>query len=368
MKNKTWFYALLLVPTLAACQPTELTKVVIPFSDEVRTQAGEYVTLTEYNELGVMVDQDQTFILIIGNASCGCTVEFLPVMRDWIEENKILAYYLEYTKLEFAQEKFGIPMVSGSVPVLTIFDQGELAFYKAYNPNRSSDNALFYNLALLTTWFEERLVFPTFQFLTKANFDQLFTKNQKMIIYIGRRTCPDCTYAFNTFVLPYIRANPTLPTIYGIDVLDNQIWRADTANSTPGWEDFKTNYGMNNILNTTFGYATGFVPTFMYIETNGQSIQANPLIIKDMVVTYNDSSLQNPLLPFNADTNPRTTSLSRTFFDGSRPLQYTALDLTDLVLPVHTSGTELRGILEPYHNQAMEAFFEMYLDQVQVAV
>jgi hypothetical protein len=102
----------------------------------------------------------------------------------------------------------------------------------------------------------------------------------------------------------------------------------------------------------------------MYIETNGQSIQANPLIIKDMVVTYNDSSLQNPLLPFNADTNPRTTALSRTFFDGSRPLQYTELDLTDLVLPVHTSGTELRGILEPHHNQAMEAFFEMYLDLV----
>jgi hypothetical protein len=105
----------------------------------------------------------------------------------------------------------------------------------------------------------------------------------------------------------------------------------------------------------------------MYIETNGQSIQANPFIIKDMVVAYNDSSLQNPLLPFHAETNPRTTSLSRTFFDGSRPLQYTELDLTDLVLPVHTSGTELRGLLEPHHNQAMESFFEMYLEQVQVA-
>jgi len=367
MNKKYWLYMLLILPSLAGCQPTDLRKVVIPFSDEVRTAGGEYVNLTEYNELSVMVDQEQTFILMIGNATCGCTVDFLPVMQDWIEENKILAYYMEYTKLEFAQDKFGIPMVSGAVPVLTIFDQGELSFYKAYNPSRSSENALFYDLDLLTSWFEDRLIFPTFEFLTKANFDNLFTKNQKMIIYIGRRTCPDCTYAFNTFVLPYIRANPTLPPIYGLDVLDNQIWRSDTANNTPGWEDFKTNYGMNNELNTTFGYATGFVPTFMYIETNGQSIQTNPLIIKDMLVTYNDSSLQDPLLPFNADTNPRTTSLSRTFFDGSRPLQYTTLDLTDLVLPFHTSGTELRGIIEPYHNQAMEAFFAMYLPQVQVA-
>ncbi len=386
MKKKTWFYTLLLVPTLAACQPTELTKVVIPFSDEVRTQDGAYETLTEYNELAVMVAQEQTFILMIGNATCGCTVDFLPVMRDWIEENKILTYYLEYTKLEFAQETFGIPMVSGSVPVLTIFDQGELAFYKAYNPNRSSDNALFYDLALLTTWFEERLVLPTFQFLTKANFDLLFTKNQKMVIYIGRRSCGDCTYAFNTFVLPYIRANPTLPPIYGLDVLDNQIWRADTANSTPGWEDFKTNYGMNNILNTTFGYATGFVPTFMYIETNGQSIQANPLIIKDMLVTYNDSSLLDPSKRFdnnptrenednqtesNPNYNPRTTSITRTFFDGSRPLKYTSLNIFEISdsvlpsnLPANHDSNDLREILKPHHNKAMLDFFTMYLPEV----
>ena len=363
MMKKTWLYLLLLIPTLAACQPTNLDKVVIPFSDEVRTINGDYVNL-EYNDLSVMVEQEQTFILMIGNATCGCTSEFLPVMRDWIEETKILTYYLEYTKLEFATNKFGIPMVTGAIPVLTIFDSGELAFSKAYNPNRSSDNALFYDLALLTAWFEERLILPSFQFLSKANFDQLFTTQQKMIIYIGRRTCSDCTYAFNTFVLPYIRDNPILPTIYGIDVLDNNIWRPETGNNTPGWADFKTNYGMDNVLNTTFGYATGFVPTFMYIETNGQSIQTNPLIIKDMMVTYNDSSLLDPTQSFEAQTNPRTTSLSRTFFDGNRPLQYTSLDLTDLVLPVHQNTSELRAILEPHHNQAMLDFFTMYLPEV----
>jgi hypothetical protein len=363
MFKKTWLYTLLLAPTLAACQPTNISKVVIPFSDEVRTVNGAYVTL-EYNELSVMVEQEETFILMVGNASCGCTTEFLPVMRDWIEENSILTYYLEYTKLESATNKFEIPMVTGSIPVLAIFEEGELAFSKVYNPNRSSDNVLFYDLELLTAWFEERLIFPSFQFLSKANFDQLFTTNRKMIIYIGRRTCADCTYAFNTFVLPYIRKNPTLPTMYGIDVLDNNIWRPETANNTPGWSEFKTNYGMDNVLNTTFGYATGFVPTFMYIETNGQSIQANPSIIKDMMVTYNDSSLQDPTKSFNAETNPRTTSLSRTFFDRSRPLQYTTIDLRTLSLPPHQNSSELRAILEPHHNQAMLDFFTMYLPEV----
>jgi hypothetical protein len=364
MKKNLPLFSLLLIPILAACQPNQDQRVVIPFADEVNTMDGQYRTLATYNDLQVMVEQDNTFILMVGNATCGCTVEFLPVMRQWIEQTKIVTYYLEYTLLQGQSDTFGVPVVTGSVPVLAIFDQGNLASYKAYNPNKAKDNEVFYSLSLLTEWFENRIILPSFQFLTKANFDELFTRQQKMIIYIGRNTCPDCTYAFNTFMVPFIRANPSLPPIYGLDVLDNQIWQADTGNSTPGWAEFKTNYGMDNVLNTTFGYATGFVPTFMYIETNGQSIQANPLIIKDMIVTYNDSSLLNPSLPFNADTNPRTTQLSRTFFDGSRPLQYTNLNLTTVVLPAHSSSAELRSILEPYHNQAMADFFAMYLPLV----
>jgi hypothetical protein len=87
-------------------------------------------------------------------------------------------------------------------------------------------------------------------------------------------------------------------------------------------------------------------------------------------VTYNDSSLQDPTKPFNDNPqsenpiNLRTLSLTRTFFDGSRPLKYTDLDLRDLVLPVHNSTAELRTILEPYHNKAMADFFDMYLSKV----
>jgi len=88
------------------------------------------------------------------------------------------------------------------------------------------------------------------------------------------------------------------------------------------------------------------------------------LIIKDMVVTYNDSSLQDPTASFNTETNPRTTRLTRTYFDGSRPFAYTDLNLTDLVLSTHNSTAELRDILNPYHNQAMQDFFDYYLPLV----
>jgi hypothetical protein len=194
-----------------------------------------------------------------------------------------------------------------------------------------------------------------------AYFDALFTTNRKMIIYIGRRTCPDCTYAFDTFMIPYLKTNPNLPPIYGLGVLDNEVWLTATGNNTLRWSDFKKNYDMDNQLNTRLGYATGFVTTFMYIETNGQSIQENPLIIKDMIVTYNDSSLLNPTHPFDAVKNLRTTRITHTFFDGKRPLAYKNLNLTNQLIAEHNSTDALREILKPYHNQALAEFFSFYI-------
>jgi hypothetical protein len=366
--KKSSLIPLLLTPILLACNPSTDQRVVIPFSDEMKTSSGNVITLNSYNALESMVSNEETFIIVIGNSTCLCTLDFLPVLSQWIQETNIPVYYLEFTLILYQEQKFNIPVLNGNAPILNIFDSGTLKHFQAYNTTRTSENAFFYNLDLLTTWFNTRIILPSFQFLSKANFDALFLENKRMMIYIGREDCPDCTYAFNTFVIPFLKANKNLPPIYGLDVMLNGIrvpvvpgQESTTGNNTPGWETFKAEYGLNTVLNTTFGYATGFVPTFMIIEANGNLIKDDPSIIKDMIVTYNDSSLQDPTRGFNADTNPRTTSLTRTFFDGSRPLQYTTLNLTTLTLPVHDNSQQLREILKPYHNGAMLEFLNYYL-------
>jgi hypothetical protein len=370
--KKSSLIPLLLTPILLACNPTTDSRVVIPFSDQMKTVGGNVITLASYNALDSMVNNEETFILVIGNATCLCTLDFLPVLSQWIQETHIPVYYLEFTLILYQDEKFDIPVLNGNAPILNVFDSGRLAFHQAYNTTRTSQNAFFYDRSLLTEWFDARIMLPSFQFLTKANFDLLFSRNEKMILYIGREDCPDCTYAFNTFVVPFLKANRNLPPIYGLDVMLNGIrvpvipgQESTTGNNTPGWETFKSEYGLNTVINTTFGYATGFVPTFMYIEANGSFIKDDPSIIKDMIVTYNDSSLLDPTRGFNADTNPRTTSLSRTFFDGTRPLQYTSLNLTTLVLPVHENTQQLRDILKDHHNGAMQQFFDYYIPVIR---
>jgi len=367
--KKHFLFSFLLLPILAGCGESSLVKVVIPFSDEIKSADGKMINLSSYNDLAAKIDNEETFIFVVGNNTCLCTLDFTPVLSEWIEDTHIPVYYLEFTLLLFQEDKFDIPLTNNSTPILTIFEDGKLIHYRAYSASNSSRNALFYDIDLLTTWLNDRLILPTFQFLTKANFDALFTKEETFMIYIGREDCGDCSYAFETFVVPFLKeSSGTLPVIYGLDVMQNGIRlpvmpgsEASTGNNTPGWETFKSEYGLNSTINTTFGYSTGFVPTFMVIEGNGKMIKEDSSIIQDMIVVYNDSSVTNPSLPFNADTNPRGTSLSRTFFDGSRPLAYTTLNLTTLTLAPHTLTSQLRDLLKTHHNGALQAFFDYYL-------
>jgi hypothetical protein len=359
MKKNLLFIALFPI-ILASCNGT-VSKINFPYSDQVRTQTGELLTLPSYNDLSYKVNNGDTFILVIGNSTCGCTIELQPVIETWSEQTRIPVYYLEYTLLLFQPEKFEIPLVSSNAPIVAIFVEGELTQHRAYNTRTSSENALFYDLNLLYSWFESHLNLPSFQFLTKPSFDALFeTTGETLLLYIGREDCPDCSYAFNTFLTPFLLETSNLPPMYGLDVMQNGIrvpvipgQEASTGNNTPGWEQFKSDYGLNTIRNTTFGYATGFVPTFMIVETNGSTIAEDPSIIKDMLVVYNDSTRDSE--------GNWTTQITRTFFDGSRPLQYTDLNLTNYTLASHTSSGHLRDLLRPYHEQALDDFFDYYI-------
>ena len=363
MKKKALFIPILTI-LLASCAPSTISKINLPFSDEILTENNELITLSSYNDLVVKIDSLETFLMVIGNSTCGCTLDLLPVMEEWIEQTQVPVYYLEYTTILYQDEKFDIPLTSGNAPIVTIFAEGTLVHYRAYNTRTSSENSLFYDLDLLTEWLDDRINLPRMKFLSKANFDLLFeTSGETLMLYIGRNDCPDCAYAFDTFLVPYLLQTENVPIIYGLDVMRNGIrvpritgQEATTGNNTPGWEDFKTNYGLNDTLNTTFGYATGFVPTFLIVETNGQTIAEDPSIILDMLVVYNDTTREDP----NDSQTPYTRFVTRTFFDGSRPLAYTDLDLTTIELAVHTNSSELRDALKPYHNEALLDFFTYY--------
>lgn len=369
--------ALLAVISLASCG-TSTDRVFM--LDEANRSS---ITLTSYAELEVLVTGDSTFLIVIGNESCSCTTVFMPFVEDFVEAFGVPFYYLEYTKLLNQEEKFGLPVVVPNIPVLGIFDAGELHAYRAYNVNNSSQNSMFESYEGLTTYLADYVtISPSMNFINKTELDALFLGSDNFILYFGRHSCPDCTYAFDSFFRPYLEAHPDAPTIYGFEVEKEGVWNNVDRNNTPGWVDFKNDYGLSNVVNEAFGYWTGYVPTWMYIEANGTSIAEDPSIIKDMIVVYNDTNLQlnedgstyidDNGTPENTDDDHTvpTDKLTRSFFDGTRPLQYTDVNLMageGTAFTPTTVRAEYHAQLQPIYDPLLTAFFEMYLPLVTVA-
>lgn len=363
--SKSWLgIGLMIVTISSSCAPTDNRVFMLDEANQLP------ITLTSYAELETLVDTESTFMVVIGNATCTCTTTFMgQAVRPFVAETGILFYYLEFTQILNATEKFGLPVVSPNFPVWGVFENGALKHYRAYNANNSSQNMMFESLTEFKSFIEDKvLVSPRFDFIRLEELNGLFDTNERFILYFGRHSCLDCSYAFNSFFKQYLKSNPQGETIYGFEVEKEGVWNATTGNATAGWTEFKDNYGLSNVINTSFGYVTGFVPTWIVIEPNGSSIAEDPSIIEDMIVVYNDTNavVDNNGIPVRDENNATTPTnkITRSFFDGTRPLQYTTVNLMageGTSFTPTSSRAEYHAQLQPIYTPILQAFFDFYL-------
>lgn len=364
-QQSMWFgIGTLLVTLMSSCSPTDNRVMMLDEANQLP------ITLASYAELETVVNSDITFMIVIGNFTCTCTTTFMnQAVRPFVVETGVTFYYLEFTQILNASNKFGLPVVSPNFPVWGVFEGGELKHYRAYNGTNTSQNPMFESLVEFKSFIEDKVyVNPRFDFISFDAMNDLFEQDERFILYFGRHSCPDCSYAFNSFFTNYLKMNPTGDTIYGFEVEKEGVWNATTGNATVGWTEFKDNYGLSKVINTSFGYSTGFVPTWMVIQPNGSLIQDDPSIIEDMIVVYNDTHVlvdENgvPIRDENNATTP-TSQLTRSFFDGTRPLQYTNVNLMageGTPFTPTNSRAEYHAQLEPIYTPILEAFFDFYL-------
>lgn len=151
------------------------------------------------------------------------------------------------------------------------------------------------------------------------------------------------------FLLPYAAAYPTDKTVYVYEFERNGYYDLERHAYSLAYPRFMDEYGLSERHNETFGYGRGHVPTFQYVVPNGKFPKDDPGVIGDMCVVYNDKRLN--------DTDPIPT-ISVSFFDGTRPLKYTDLNLKGRTLPAWR-----RAALGVYHDEAARRFFDYYLDK-----
>ncbi len=311
-----------------------------------------YQVLTEYSAFSTLVESESTFVIVITNMSCSCTTTFLPILRQFISENHVLVYTLELDAIRYQSEFYGLPITTGETPILGIYEDGALAHYKSYITGNATKNKPFTNYEAFVAWMEERVIMPTIIYITKEELDAKFATNEKFILYYGSSTCPDCAYINATFLKEYVRAHIGMSKIYAIDREAEGIRLKDGVYDAATYTAFKDNYGLSNVLNTTFGYATGFVPTLQYIEANGNLPKDDMSVIKDMCVVYNDQY-------------DDAYQITRTYFDGTRPLQYLDNVEVDNILGLSLSPTDdMHDAWAVYHEVFLNAFFDTYLPSV----
>lgn len=313
-----------------------------------------YETLTNYSEFSALVEAKENFVIVITNMSRSSTTDFLPILNQYIQEEGIKVYMLESTLIYPEAEHYGLPIRTADTPIIGIYENGVLVYHKAYVTGEAEQNKPFTNFDAFKAWFEDKIILPAFIYITRAELDAKFAGTGKFIIYYGRETCPDCTYLIATFLKSYITAHPGMKKIYALDVQTTGLYDPNNRTS-PTWVAFKDNYGMSNVINTALGYSTGFVPTFQYIEANGSLPENDMSVIKDMAVVYNDAYKKT-------DDATSPYQITQSYYDGTRPLGYTNINILGKHLTAPIEGTtDMHPSWAAYHEPLIAAFFDMYV-------
>lgn len=313
-----------------------------------------YKTLNDYSEFSALVEARENFVIVITDTSSKRTTDYFPILNQYIQEEGIEVYTLENTLIPSEGEHYGLPIRTADTPIIGIYEDGVLAHYKAFITGEADLNKPFTNFAAFKTWLEDRIILPAFFYITKAELDAKFAGKGKFIIYYGRTTCPDCTYVIATFLKRYITAHPGMKRIYALDVQATGLYDPNNRTS-PTWTAFKDNYGMSNIINTALGYSAGFVPTFQYIEANDRLPENDMSVIKDMAVVYNDAYRKT-------DDAVNPYQITQSYYDGTRPLRYTNINILGKNLNAPAEGTtDMHPSWAAYHEPLITAFFDMYV-------
>lgn len=189
--------------------------------------------------------------------------------------------------------------------------------------------------------------------LIYINIEQLkalFYQPQPFIIAYLRAHCPDSHYAETEFLKPFLESYSKNGIIYAFDFEQNGFYDLETMSYRSTYQDFLHEWGLSQLSNPLLGYGRGHVPSFQYIETSGKLPREDMSVIKDYLVIYND---------VRQSRNDEKIVIGTSFFDGTRPLKYTNVNLKGRTLPAWR-----RFEIGVYHNDLAKAFFEYYLSKV----
>ena len=226
----------------------------------------------EYDELSSLIAHKENFILATFNPTCGCWDDYQKPLTYFINKYHYDIKYMDINKLSGKDEKYGIYSVAGDLPGIVFFKNGKITkqakYYGNPKPNIFKKNEDFEQFVL------QNVNLPKMYYVTKTVLDGYITDNKEFILYASLTNCPDCATLEEKYLKDWNnKVNTINAEVYVFDILPYLI-----AGQS---QEIRDELGLSATSNPTFGWETGYVPTFQ--RRVGSSITDMITVINDRV-------------------------------------------------------------------------------------
>lgn len=260
MKKCLIFLSLLL--TLFACENND-------GSDKVKLDYGSLIddgiTYISKDELDIKMLDEDSFILAIypgADSLCGCWTVFRENLNRYVQEEERIVYGVDAFSL-MGEESYGITLADDR-PNLALIEKGKLKHQWLYDTKNTQQ--FYTSYIYLSEHFEKYTIAPNTIYIDQDTLDSFITNSYTFAIAYTWHSCSDCKYCFPNVVLPFFEKEDEAKKLYIIDLEVDGLLLVDGVkdNKNKNYVAFLNEYGLTSESNETFGYETGFVPTFQY--------------------------------------------------------------------------------------------------------
>lgn len=261
-KTKTLLFTpFLAISLMASSCSSGSSKIALVFGD----MHAEDVVDIDYADLKSRKDDEETFILTVEpDSACVCWSDFHPIIKEYISKNHLIVYHIKYGSFG-DKDNFGLKIRKGYT-TFAIFENGSI------KQNVLSDsNEIFKSKDKFNDYMSNVVNLPHFFYVNLEDVDNMRKSAEQNVVYFARNNCGDCTYVDKNVLKQYAQENVNRKDMFildceslGIRVYDEN--KKLTPESQVAWDNFKIQYGLADNYNKTYGFDTGYVPTFQVIK------------------------------------------------------------------------------------------------------
>lgn len=326
---------LLLIAPLSGCGTTSDNRIVLTYGDK---SLNTYIRLESEADLQTKVSNKENFILVAyADETCSCWGMFeSTVVIKYVQDYDVPIYVMHTDA--FLSGYFGLPINSAltNTPVLGLYEDGVYKYGTSYDQNTQ----VFREFNAFVNYIDRYMTKPYGYFVSLSQLNTLMKGNQRFIINWALDICPDCKTFDHGLMKEYLkshRGDKDVP-FYIIETRQEGLRFLDGVSNTAHWTEQKNKYGLSNVLNTEYGYSTGFVPTLQVIDPDGTDYvtlgDISP-IIDDQIVFQNESVAYD-------ETNDKYY-VSNSYFDGVRATKYLGTYENQIGKEIPESATYIQG-------------------------